>query len=314
MQEEIDNLQDIEYMVDGKEIIVKSEIFQTMHDGKNRNAIYSTVLENFLEKGIVMKSHGDFDKIDFQTCWVCLQQPEHYNSLDNTLFKYDEEWVAAIIGFGCSPLHLKMGVTKELRTASVTKKIMREAEARQNSGRDPYTTKQIEKRKTFWKSKYQDGFIQDLNGLLVGFPDRRGGNTDRGNSADRILVNAKKTSKILSVKKRLVVLIRKLIVMLNSTHEMPNISEYQRLGQKAHTLYVKTFGDYRTMGAVTHFIFHHGHLYLAWARDKGFPLGALGECSVEDDNQFRRNMDTNHSRWTGTRQKLEDMMWGTCWR
>ena len=130
----------------------------------------------------------------------------------------------------------------------------------------------------------------------------------------KILINAKKTAKILSIKSRLVVIIRKLIVMLNSTHEMADIDKYRRLGRKGHTLYVKTFGKYRKMGAVTHFVFHHGHLYLQWAQEKGLPLGAFSECSVEDDNQFRRNMDSNHSRWTGTKQKLQDMMRGTCWR
>ena len=314
MQEEIDSLEDIEYTIDDKTITIKSEIYQTMHDGKNRNAIYGGILEQFAERGRIMKKHGDSFKMDFHTCWVCLQHPDHYNSLDLSIFEHEDDWLEAIVGFGCNPLHLKMGVVKEMRTASVFKKIMRENEARLLMGKGHYTSKQVTKRQEFWKQNYQNGFIQDLNGLMVGFPDRKGGNTDRGNCADRILMNAKKTSRILGIKSRLVVIIRKLIVMLNSTHEMADTNEYQRLGEKGHKLYVKMFGRYRNMGAVTHFVFHHGHLYLEWAKEKGLPLGALGECSVEDDNQFRRNMDKNHSRWTGTKQKLQDMMRGTCWR
>ena len=314
MQEEISNLQPIVHKVDGKEVTIISEIYQTMHDGKNRNSIYGTVLQKFMDKGKIVKKHGGPLKIDFQTCWVCLQHPKHYNSLDETLFIYDKEWFREIVEFGCNPLHLKNGVIKELRTASVAKIIGREETARANIGNGKYTAKQKEKRRKHWERKYQEDFIKNVNGLRVGFPDRRGGNTDRGNTADRILQNAKKTAKILRVKSRMVVIIRKLIVMLNQTHVMPNIGEYKRLARRGQELYVKTFGSYRTMSAAMHFVFQHGHLYLAWAEEKGLPLGAFSECSVEHDNQCRRNMDTHHSRWTGVKEKSEDMIKGTCWR
>ena len=314
MEDEIRNLEEIQYTIDEKDITIKSEVYQTMHDGKNRNAIYGTLLQQFADRGKLMKKHGDAFKIDFQTCWVCMQHPDTYNSTDVKVFRSVKEWVEAIVGFGCNPLHLKMGVVKELRTASVEKKISREEEVRREAGNENYTAKQIEKRRNFWKRDYQEGFIRNLNGLKVGFPDRKGGSTDRGNTADRILLRAKVSAKVLGIKSRLIVVIRKLIVMLNATHTMTDINEYKRLGQKGHQLYLKIFGKHRIMGAALHFVFHHAHLYLEWAAEKGFPLGALSECSVEDDNQFRRYLDNNHSRWTGTKEKLEDMMVGTCWR
>ena len=62
-----------------------------------------------------------------------------------------------------------MSVTRELRTASVIKKINRE----QKQMKYKYKKKVRKARMKILKTKYQQLFIDDLNGLRVGFPDKR---------------------------------------------------------------------------------------------------------------------------------------------
>ena len=100
MDEATKDLEPIEHYVDGKTFTVELEIYPTMHDGKNRNAIYEMLLGEFLERGKVLKKHGQSHTIDFCTCWICFQLPSLYNSLDTKLFIPDDEWVDAVMRYG----------------------------------------------------------------------------------------------------------------------------------------------------------------------------------------------------------------------
>ena len=79
-------------------------------------------------------------------------------------------------------------------------------------------------RKKVLKMDYQEKFLKRMNGLRIGFPDKRGGNTDRGETATRFFTdNPEETSKIIGVPKRLLKLHWKLLVAINQTHSIPNI-------------------------------------------------------------------------------------------
>ena len=97
MDQDIANLKDVEHNVDGSVFTVQTKIFPTMHDGKNRNAIYEMLLGRFLERGIVLKKHGELHTMDFCTCWICFQRPSLYNSADTSLFEPNSEWVDAVM-------------------------------------------------------------------------------------------------------------------------------------------------------------------------------------------------------------------------
>ena len=68
------------------------------------------------------------------------------------------------------------------------------------------------------------------------------------------------------------------------------------------------------MGAVTHVLFHHGHLYLQWAAAKGLTNGMMTEGAEEMSNKDKKHMDRKHSRWLSINSKMEDMMNGQTWR
>ena len=83
---------------------------------------------------------------------------------------------------------------------------------------------------------------------------------------------------------------------------------------KARKLYLRTFGNYRKMGAVTHCLFWHGHLYLEWAADMGVPFGIFTEGSVEKDNKSLKRVNSHHSRWDSEDHKTHDILFGLWWR
>ena len=89
---------------------------------------------------------------------------------------------------------------------------------------------------------------------------------------------------------------------------------FKKRASKARKLYLRTFGDYRKMGAVTHCLFWHGHEYLQWAENLGVPLGVLTESSVEKDNKRLKWINFHHSRWDSEDHKSADMMFGLWWR
>ena len=62
-----------------------------------------------------------------------------------------------------------MSVARELRTASVVKQINRE----QKQMNYRYKKEVRKARMKILKTKYQQRFIDELNGLMVGFPDKR---------------------------------------------------------------------------------------------------------------------------------------------
>ena len=68
-------------------------------------------------------------------------------------------------------MHAKMALARDFAEAHVAKQISKEIMLRGKR----YTSKGKISRKTAIKRTYQEAFIQNLNGLRVGFPDKKVG-------------------------------------------------------------------------------------------------------------------------------------------
>ena len=78
-------------------------------------------------------------------------------------------------------------------------------------------------------------------------------------------------------------------------------------------LYIKTFGKYKTMTAVLHVLYCHGHLYLEWAEEVvGVPLGALSESAIECHNKDKKRAK-RYARLDSVAHNSADTMHSSTW-
>ena len=89
----------------------------------------------------------------------------------------------------------------------------------------------------------------------------QGGNSNRGESANRFFRGAETAARILGLPVRLLKLLWRLLRMLNriTRHAKPEV--YRKLAKRAHKLYSRHI-HHKTMSATVHQVLVHGHEYI----------------------------------------------------
>lgn len=168
-EEDIQNLTVFETEMDEKKISVTYTVLPVMQDGKQRKAIYTAALREATVKGVKMKTHGNPQKIDYKTCWVCLQNPQLYNLPQSANFLPKEPWFSYIIRYGMSPMHVKGRTMEELMKTAQKRKIASEQKRRKMQ----YSKEYMKVRKTVVKKQMQRQFVEECGGLRIDFPDKK---------------------------------------------------------------------------------------------------------------------------------------------
>ena len=100
---------------------------------------------------------------------VCLKPPSTYNTLAALHSEPVPIWFEAIVRYGCSPMHFKKGAMEALCIAARSRKIALEQRRRKRR----YPREYFKSRLQEIKEADQEGFIQEVNGLRIDFPDKK---------------------------------------------------------------------------------------------------------------------------------------------
>ena len=167
----IKNLTDHNVVINGLAVSTQFRVFPALLDGKMRNSVYMAALEESVSQGYTFKKsgHGDRDKLDYNTCWVCLEQPNKYNKTESLHFQPKATWFPAIIRYGNSPMHTKMRTMEGFCKAGRARKVGME----QKRLRFKYTKEYKKVRNKALKEEAQEDFIKNCDGLRIDFPDKK---------------------------------------------------------------------------------------------------------------------------------------------
>ena len=208
---------------DGKSVKVHHKVIISMLDGKSRRAITENLIKKRRDLGLKDKEHGNINKLDNNTCLLCLVPPKNHHKKETLKrqIKFPE-----LLGLGISPLHLKIKVMEYIFTGAVNKKALC----------DGYT-------KDAAKKYLQQKFLtKEGGGLRLYIPEpQKGGNSNTGVIANRFFMS-KTSAGILGVSQALLDSSWKLLKMINETKSMIDCEEYEAEANKCFDLYIRELG------------------------------------------------------------------------
>ena len=147
---------------------------------------------------------------------------------------------------------------------------------------------------------FQQEFLNKLGGLRISFPNRQGGNSNTGNTANRFFMSAGITSQILCLSEELIQSIWKLLTFLNSTHQSFSPESFKLEARICFQLANVELVPYKQMTGTFHMVLAHGAQVMKYYLDNfNLPVGCFTEASGELFNKYVKHSHRFLSRKMG---------------
>ena len=261
-----------------------------MRDGKEVRILTQNILReqsalnNFLKNWPKPKS----DKLDNNTCPVCLQRAELYRCTES--FKLEPVMFDLIKKYGFCVMHKKIRSMEFIWKAAEKREFL-------NSGG---TLKDI---RINWQKQFQQA-----TGVCFWEPDPiNRGNSNNGPAAMRFFKNPSLGSSILNIPEETISIVGVLVEMINST-KFQDPDKYLVLSLVAHHLLVRDLSRETVFSANIHALMCHGNLYIRYAQQVlGVPLGFLTENAIEMGNKQNKQLKNMFSRKNAIANETADI-------
>ena len=216
-------------------------------------------------------------KIDNNTCTICLERHQLYNSMK--FFNFPPILFDRMKKYGFSTMH------KRVRNFEFQWKGAERKESK-------LTGVNLKTVRHNWQTE-----LQELTGIDPFRPDPiNRGNTNDGNLSRRFHQEPFLSSSVVKLNSKIIALMGVLLDMLNSTY-FQDPKTYRALAIVTHKLIVNDLGDYMNISGCVHSTLCHGDLFIRYAQaELGVPLGFLTENSIEMGNKDNKQYKQIFSR------------------